>query len=402
MAPHPAAATHPALEQLQHALLTASDEQLGRILRLLDRLEKRGNADTLIAPIRRRLTSLRPARPLTFDRLLFTPADPLVMAGPQWSRGRLGLPRTALAPLGAQVRAGLGTLAAEVEAMIRDGHVGDAAVVERAGALLWPAAAAVLDRAGPPPGWAEATGLGGAEHAAIARCAAGVLAEATWIQASLRASAEGLGPDPDDMRIWLEAAMTRHPEPPGALLAVLMVQLPGAVALIAPSPSQPLRSAAHAEPAIDFLLDRLETLPRPLADPAEAATDIHRATALLDELDAPGPGQRPSRKPRTERLRHLLDERCQARFADDLACQVLAPLAEAAAQDDLAALEQPARDLRRLEAAGRRLGGGEHYERLLRAAARKIGEAGPDQTVERGRLVEILAGPEAALALLQG
>jgi len=86
---------------------------------------------------------------------------------------------------------------------------------------------------------------------------------------------------------------------------------------------------------------------------------------------------------------------------ENLERQVLAPLTEAAAQGEMESLEEAARGLRRLELAGRQLGGEEHYDRMLRTAARQIGEDGPGSLVERARLVEILAGSEAALALLR-
>ena len=189
-----------ALRHLQRALLTTSDEQLARIVGVLDNLEGRGGTDALIAPMRCRLAQLRPARPLTFARLLFTPIDPLLVPGPVWTRGGLGVPRTALLPVAAQVRAELGGQADAVDAMIRGGRADDADLVRRAGTLLWPAAAAVLDRVGPPTDWLEATGLGAAEYATIARCTASVLSEAVWIHATLRVSAEGLSPDAEELR----------------------------------------------------------------------------------------------------------------------------------------------------------------------------------------------------------
>ena len=203
------------------------------------------------------------------------------------------------------------------------------------------------------------------------------------------------------MRSWLEVATSRHPEPPGALLAVLMARVPEAAALIGSAVSPPASGALPAEAAIDFLLDRLEASPHPAAEVTDPAVAVQCAAALLDGLEAPGPGQRPSRKPRTERLRRMLDQSCQARFTETLDQQLLAPLADAAAHGEMATLEETARRLRRLETAGRRLGGGDHYDRMLRSAARQIGEGEPGSLVERVRLVEILAGPAAALALLR-
>jgi len=398
---HSAELPTPALRNLQRALLTTSDAQLARIVGVLDKLEDRGGADALIAPMRGRLAELRPARPLTVARLLADPIDPLLVPGPAWARGRLGVPRTALLPVATQVRAELRGLVDEVDAMIRGGRADDAVLVRRAGKLLWPAAAAVLDRIGPPADWPEATGLGAAEYATIAYCMASVLSEAVWINATMRASAEGRGLDADELRAWLEAATSRHPEPSGALLAVVVARLPEAVVLIEPALSQPARSAAQAEPAIDFLLDRLEASPQFNPDPTEAAVAVQCAVALLNGLEAPGPSQRPSRKPRTEQLRRQLDAQCRTRFAENLACQVLAPLAEAVAQDKMESLEEAARGLRRLEIAGRQLGGGEHYDHMLRAAAQQITTDGSGSLVERARLVEILAGSDAALTLLR-
>ena len=391
----------PALRHVQRDLLSASDEQLTRIVGLMDGMERRGSADALIAPARARLAQLRPARPLAFTRLLFMPLDPLLVEGPKWSRGGLGLPRTALLPLAAQVRAELGVLAAQLDAVIRGGQTDDAALVLLAGMMLWPAAAAALERASAPDGWTKATGLGHADHAAIARCAACVLSEAVWIHTATRACAEGLGPDTKELGRLLEAATARHPTPPGALLAVLMARVPAAVALIGQAATPPAPGSLHAEPAIEFLLDRLEAAPFPGPDSTDPAVALQCAAALLDGLEAPGPGQRPSRKPRTERLRRLLDEHCQARFSETLDRQVLAPLPNAVAQGEMATLEEAARRLRRLEFAGRRLGGGNHYDRLLRTAAQQISAGEHGSPVERARLVEILAGPEAALALLR-
>jgi len=60
--------------------------------------------------------------------------------------------------------------------------------------------------------------------------------------------------------------------------------------------------------------------------------------------------------------------------------------------------------LRALETEARRLGGGDTYDALLQQAAASVTGAGTDEAlnlVHKVRLVEILAGPEAALALLE-
>jgi len=69
-----------------------------------------------------------------------------------------------------------------------------------------------------------------------------------------------------------------------------------------------------------------------------------------------------------------------------------------------AALETAARRLRALETEGRRIGSGDTYDALLRQAAASVTVAGAGEArslAHTVRLVEILAGPEAALALLE-
>jgi len=71
-------------------------------------------------------------------------------------------------------------------------------------------------------------------------------------------------------------------------------------------------------------------------------------------------------------------------------------------------MEEGARRLRALEGAGRKLGGAPAYDRALRDLTASLGTLGaqarhPDglRPVDLARSVEILAGPEAAAALLR-
>jgi hypothetical protein len=69
------------------------------------------------------------------------------------------------------------------------------------------------------------------------------------------------------------------------------------------------------------------------------------------------------------------------------------------------ALEGTARDLRRLETAGRRIGAEAEFDRLLRGASVRLASLaerpGGLGMVDLARLVEILAGSEAAATLLR-
>ena len=64
-------------------------------------------------------------------------------------------------------------------------------------------------------------------------------------------------------------------------------------------------------------------------------------------------------------------------------------------------LEHAARDLRRLETAGRRLGSGEHYDALVQTVSAQFRKHDKGLGLaDRVRIVEILSGPDEALALL--
>ncbi len=76
----------------QH-LAEAADRQLIEVVALIDAMADRGGADALVAPVRARLQRLNPRRPLRFSRLLFLPLDPVIVAGPEWRRDAIGIPR---------------------------------------------------------------------------------------------------------------------------------------------------------------------------------------------------------------------------------------------------------------------------------------------------------------------
>ena len=72
---------------------SASDEQLLKVVGLIDTLDRRGPVDRLLEPVRDRLALLRPARPVTLGRVLILPfEDVLVPAREAWA-GRPCFPR---------------------------------------------------------------------------------------------------------------------------------------------------------------------------------------------------------------------------------------------------------------------------------------------------------------------
>ena len=110
--------TGPNLRTLHRDLAGAQDDQIHRVLTIIDDLAERGDADKLIAPLRRRIAELRPRRKLSLTRLLFTPLDPLIVDAANWSPTAPSIPRTAIQPLADQVSDGLGATATMIDAAV--------------------------------------------------------------------------------------------------------------------------------------------------------------------------------------------------------------------------------------------------------------------------------------------
>jgi hypothetical protein len=407
------------LSELKRELTGARDEQIARVVAMVDALPDRGAADGLIAPLRGRLAQLRPARPLRFCRLLFTPFDPVIVPGSQWRPGSPSVPRTALDPIAEAVRAELGPGAAEIEAFIAGKTTADTATIARAGNGLWPAAARILVRAdAPPPQWAQ-TGLPAAAYRELARAVAAVLTQATDLHKLTERITLGARLRPEDVLRILDTSAGRTAdahtrEAWGMLLAILLTRLPQADAVLRAAiaggligPNSVMRAAA--DQAIDIVLGGLETQggeagPIGGSELSEAGAEVTRILSLLEGLeDGPVTGER---RRRVHQLRQRLEESCRTRFEAGLTTELVAPLMllrPGADTTEVTGLEDTARDLCKLEAASRKLNPRSGLEAQLQRTAGEIGGMGPDgglELADRVRLVEILAGADAALALL--
>ncbi|MGH7153925.1 MAG: hypothetical protein ACREF3_08330, partial [Acetobacteraceae bacterium] len=106
-------------------------------------------------------------------------------------------------------------------------------------------------------------------------------------------------------------------------------------------------------------------------------------------------------------IRRHIDAQCQAKFEASLNSALLEPLrvvTPGAGSVSVTQLEATARDLRRFEGQARGLGGAERYDEMLAAAAEQVRAIAADEVLtlaDKVRMVEILAGPEAALTLLE-
>lgn len=412
------------LASLRDGLGNASDAQLRQVVAMVDNLAERGGVDALLAPVRPRLAQLHPERPIRFARLLFLPLEPMIVPPRGWIPGTSTIPRSALAPLAEIVRAGLDGTTQAIDAMIAKHTMSETDLVSAAGAKLWPAAAGVLAAATLPASWRDA-GLPANAFRSLAEMTAFVLRAASPVDTLARGTF-GHGETPVGL---LEAVLDRaQADGPGAWRVVLFLLL-----LRLRSSETVLRAATGTarmqdpeirvagDQAIEAALDQLERRkPEKAESAAESAARLSSIATLLEDITASGAG--PERVRRIAGIRASLDRTCQARLKNDLEAQVLAPLRardvgpdahHGQTGDEMAvvtlddasvgAVEQALRALRGLATTGRRLGSAETYDRLLRDATASIRDdaLGAGLTsADRARLVELLAGPDAALSVL--
>ena len=393
------------LHLLQANVTGASDAQIAQIVALVDSLPQRGIADDLIAPLRRRLARLRPHRPMSFMRLLFTPLDPLIVPAPIWRRGSLSVPRTALAPIVAAVRGHLNPEAAQTDTEGRQGPLSPQRMAELAVAI-WPRAAMALDSIPVPSDWIEATGLPENDYHAIAATVSAVLAVAVEIETQVLT---GGVPQEDAIRTIMGRTAPRGGPAVSAVVVVLLARLSAPGVIIAAGTeaagSNPSKAVDHA---IEHTLDRLQMAldaDQAIAGPlAQATQDCNHIADLLEYLDI-GAATRPERQRRVERLRRATDLMCRERFETALRDEFtvsLERLPRDPADDAIEALEAEARGLRQLALSGRRLSHPDHYDALLQGCLQPIRQAaGKLRVADQVRLAEILLGAREAMTLLQ-
>lgn len=396
------------IRALTRAIAGAPDPQIMRIVALVDSMMQRGSADILIEPLRRRLATLRPARPLRLARLIFHPVDLLIVPSTRWRPGQQAIPRTALVPIAEHIRLTKGPALAAAEDEINGRTTADTELISRLGQSLWPEVARILTDTGIPETW-DTTGLGDKNYGPLANALAALLAEAAPLYVLRAEAATGLLPPPREAIEAMLSRVTRVNK--GALpmmIAVLLDQLPQAAELL-PDLRGTEAEAVHAatEEAAELLLrhfdleDAVET--RIAAGTlADAGAAVSRIAALLKHLDAPG--AEPRRRDRLRAVRRRLEADCKARFASGLQDELLAPLQRVGMPPaDIPALEAAARGLRVMDTEARVVGSGSTYDLLLDQAAEAIKHNSMQDRLSRMdqiRLVEILSGPDAALAML--
>jgi hypothetical protein len=407
MPPNPDRSAIRDIRALSRSLRDASDAQVARAVAEVDRLPQRGDADRLLEPLRPRLARLRPPRPLRFARLLFLPLQPLIVPSHHWQPTGGGIPRAALMSLAATVHSRLGEISNAVEAVIRNASMHDEAVVYRAGTMLWPQAAALLVTVPPPVGWAD-TGWGPGLYALLARRVGAVLSHAVVIQDLAAEAQAGIAPPRREPVAAMLAEIAAHgPEALAMLVHLLLARLPSLAPLLpdlAAEQGPPVEAAVRQAvgEAFNALLSSLEEegsggeTALPAWDLTDAVQELRRRITLLNQLSRRP--DLPQGRIRVQAVRQRLDAGCRQLFSDAVATAFLPALRDGTAA---AGLEATARRLRELESEARALGGAETYDQALRAAAGAVRAQGTALSkATRARLVEILAGPEAALAML--
>jgi len=391
---------------MAQALAAASDAALGRIVQLVDTLASRAEIDRVLEQVRPRLRRLRPARPLSVNRLLFLPLEPVLAAPQAWRRGSGQVPRNALIGLAEALRAAAPALVAEITAAAQGHSFQDKARVAQLGRRLWPAAAAALPPQ-PGPGWNATTGLRPEDYAPLAGLCAGLWrhAEGLW---EVLDHPEDAPPPEAMLRAALAGPAQESEEVFAAALALLLAHTPrpGSIAGVAAGLDPRARVAAGR--ALDRMMES-GLPPLDAADPAGAAQHVEQLADRLEDLEASALGAAPDRRERLQKLRHQADLACRETFQATLQGELLAPLGTltiAAVEQQVTALEGRARDLRRLLLACRRVGTPDSYDKALRDAVAQVtqgsaGLSGQGLTrVDMARLVEILGGREAADRLL--
>jgi putative intracellular protease/amidase len=401
-----------ALQAMNMNYAEASDPAIMRIVGLVDAMAQRGDVDQLIAPLRPQLRTLRPPRPLRFRRLIFTPLDPLIVPGSNWQPGQDTIPRAVVPPIADHIHALMGNEVRAIEAEIAGKSSTDTDLIARLGRSLWPKAARILATAKMPERW-RATKLSEAAYYALANIVSALLAQAALLDTVCAETADGLlPPRPEVIARMLGNTMAASPPALPMLIALILARLPQAASLILPKYLGPEAGAILA--ALDQATERLL---RQLADKdgteariaagtlADAGATAGRIITLLEQLRAGIVN--PRRRDQMQWIRDRLDASCRARFTAGLHDEILTPLHRFVRNPDPAivpVMESAARGLRVLERAARWVGSGDLYDRLLAEAIAAVkADVMRDKLtpVDRVRLVEILAGPDAALAMLE-
>jgi len=379
---------------------SASDQALGKIVALVDRIGSTELHERLLGPSLRRLKRLRPPRPASLMRLLFMPLAGALVEPLQWRRAEGRIPRSALSPLLEGVSAQLGPQVEAVMLQLRGTTLEDEKLVGQVGRPLWNAASLAVPRLSRDAHWSR-VGLGRSDFDAITS-----LAEALWRHA---------GP------LWDGMQQIAGDCPPEVLRDALIGPANESTTVFAAAMNALLQLAARPSifisllqdlpilvtPVIEDILNTWvrTTLPElveeDFATGARLAHEIGMVIIALEEL--PRLTARTDAKELVAHRRNL-NQFCRNTYRELVSVHVIQALLELAPDDPegLVRIESMARVARILEDVDRRFGSPKIYKELqddfLVQMEKRLQDEPPSgaTAMDLARIGEILIGKEAA------
>lgn len=425
--------------EVERSLRQASDRQLVRVMGFIDRLPSRRMVEDMVERVRSRLALVRPSRPLTRSRVLFLPlqdllADPAPAVGNPWL-----VPRPMLHVIDTLVRRGLPEPAAAALAALPPDHtpertMDDADAVAQVGEILWPAAAAalrgfLLHGGAPVPGWEEGyrKRLDGVvqiyENAQDItpllaqlppRSAGTMTGEQETVALALLYSMRHVS---DTVFRYCTTMLMRRTAEPSRIFRLLLdndLDLPA-----------DQRDRLLAEAALECLseIDSMnEDVGAQDSRSVQTAADTTvRLVSLIESLEnAPAGVKLDARTLSATKAR--ASKTIVRTFENSLGGEMRRTVGDLASRPDttdeeIATAEAVARSTRKIEMAGERLGLSRHLEgvldrefgayrtllldKLRQSRAGKGGGAGVSAIMDELRLIEILFGADAAMAIIK-
>lgn len=382
---------------LTENLSGASDENLLRIVAMIDRQAERNKLDDLLTDIRPRLARLRPPRPVTMTRLLFLPLSGALVNRNMWRQDPAAIPRAALKPIFELLRDLPGSHLQEAEDATRGAVFSDLAVVDQYGRFIWETAAKLCEKITPGTRWAEA-GFMPEDFRTIMRLAAGVWRHAGPLWGVLR---QGSAPVAADMlRAALTGPASEGPDIFRAAFRTLLLASGNVAAFTALASGMPPGTSEivtqSLEEWVEIALTKLAE--QELIEATDRAEEIGKT---LEAMSLTPFFQIPRRRQQLSSFFWRLEEHCREMLLEIIEEEMLpalVPGAEAYADERFFSLEGYARAARRLEILGRHFGNDPGYDEIQQRLIKAFATAQKDQAqlgitmMDLARLEEILLG----------
>lgn len=392
------------LRDLGRAARQATDSQLLKIVGMVDELPMRGSADAILEPVRARLKHLRPERPLNLLRLLFLPLDPLLLDPRGWRPGPGKVPRSAIAPLAAALRAAEPRVFQAAENALTGLKFSDGQMVSELGAVLWTAAARSIPSA-PPQGWTDA-GLPIDAFPVIAETCKPLWRHGVALWKLRAAAPDGLREQ--DLRVAFRQVAQDGPEAVRTVLSALLPFSLNPAQMIALVGGLDCSLASIAEQALDRYLAGINP-DFDFLDLAAVAAAAHRFALVLDDLDKACDPTRPKRAQLLHSLRQAAAGACMERLSGQVEVHLRQPLkmfitGGTVVDKEVQTLETSAIALRSIASSGRGLRRDADFEQSLSPVITLLAGALPTlkkspecfQPVDALRILEILGGSAVA------